>query len=728
MCKTPSHFCSHGHGSLAASWARPGDPRSALDGPQRRLSCSRSAVLLALAVFAGEGSRDDALATVGVAAILVAAARARGGRARGSCRSGGSTGRALAVVVGATSRSPPGRALDRLVDRRRPLVGVARPRARLPGVPRARRSLGGALAPGARARRRGRARSSSRRRSRWALLGVAVPSLFEDGDRIARLREPVGYWNALALLADGGARARPLAARAPAARARASGGLLLATAATSRCCSPSRGRASSARVAVLALWLVLSARLADAPARRSSPCSRRRRRRLGVHASRARRGRGAPRRPRRRRARVRGARRSPARVVVALAAWRLPVARLVAERRRLVRARSSPSRAPWLLVVGVAGVVAAVGNPSRGRRRRSRARSARTTRAGSPTSARTTGSAWWEESLEVAADRPVGGPGAGTFEIARKRVREDASSVSEPHSVPLQLLADLGARRARPRAARRRRRGRRRPPRRSGSSDEPSGPPPSRSPASSLAYGVHALVDYDLDFLAVTAPGARRLGGAAGASAARARPCGSASGPASRSPLAPRRPRSSLVALPALAEREVERSLDASRRRATSPRRSTRPSARGCWIRSRSARSRRSPTPRTRPATSGCAVALVRARRPSSSPRTRTPGTRSASTRARDRATVRRVHALNAAYTLDPNGTPVGTGRAARRHAGRRQRRGACERVSRSGAEDEDGVRAVQLAGRIPSSGRDDRDAEVAREPACPRPRTRCGT
>ena len=38
----------------------------------------------------------------------------------------------------------------------------------------------------------------------WALLGVAVPSLFPDGDRIARLREPVGYWNALALLADTG--------------------------------------------------------------------------------------------------------------------------------------------------------------------------------------------------------------------------------------------------------------------------------------------------------------------------------------------------------------------------------------------------------------------------------------------------------------------------------------------------------------------------------------------
>ena len=36
----------------------------------------------------------------------------------------------------------------------------------------------------------------------WALLAKAIPSLDPEGDRVARLREPVGYWNALALLAD----------------------------------------------------------------------------------------------------------------------------------------------------------------------------------------------------------------------------------------------------------------------------------------------------------------------------------------------------------------------------------------------------------------------------------------------------------------------------------------------------------------------------------------------
>ncbi|MDQ3777455.1 MAG: hypothetical protein M3310_01100, partial [Actinomycetota bacterium] len=35
----------------------------------------------------------------------------------------------------------------------------------------------------------------------WALVGKIVPDLFPDGERIARLRDPLGYWNALALVA-----------------------------------------------------------------------------------------------------------------------------------------------------------------------------------------------------------------------------------------------------------------------------------------------------------------------------------------------------------------------------------------------------------------------------------------------------------------------------------------------------------------------------------------------
>src|SRR6188508_2087239 len=34
----------------------------------------------------------------------------------------------------------------------------------------------------------------------WALLAKAIPALDPEGDRVARLREPVGYWNAVAVV------------------------------------------------------------------------------------------------------------------------------------------------------------------------------------------------------------------------------------------------------------------------------------------------------------------------------------------------------------------------------------------------------------------------------------------------------------------------------------------------------------------------------------------------
>ncbi|MBA3347045.1 MAG: hypothetical protein H0T13_00640, partial [Actinobacteria bacterium] len=37
----------------------------------------------------------------------------------------------------------------------------------------------------------------------WALVGKAIPAVFPDGGRAARLRDPIGYWNAFALVANG---------------------------------------------------------------------------------------------------------------------------------------------------------------------------------------------------------------------------------------------------------------------------------------------------------------------------------------------------------------------------------------------------------------------------------------------------------------------------------------------------------------------------------------------
>jgi tetratricopeptide (TPR) repeat protein len=114
-------------------------------------------------------------------------------------------------------------------------------------------------------------------------------------------------------------------------------------------------------------------------------------------------------------------------------------------------------------------------------------------------------SAWWGEAWDVFRADPVAGAGANTFEVARKRYRELASSVTQPHSVPLQFLAGTGlvgllllaglvaaVAAAAVGAVR------------GSGGDE-------RSASAALAVALalwllHALVDYPWDFVAVTAP------------------------------------------------------------------------------------------------------------------------------------------------------------------------------------------------------------------------------
>jgi hypothetical protein len=169
--------------------------------------------------------------------------------------------------------------------------------------------------------------------------------------------------------------------------------------------------------------------------------------------------------------------------------------------------------------------------------------------------------AWWKESLHIARGRPVGGSGAGTFAIARLRYRTDATQTAEPHSVPFQVLADLGVvglallvvtvvggvvgvrrglRLARPgehRAA-------------------------AALACLVLAFGIHALVDYDLDFLAVSAPALLALGALLAVGRPHVRvharvPELVAVGAVTVAAVL-------AVAFPAVADDEVDRSLDAS--------------------------------------------------------------------------------------------------------------------------------------------------------------------
>ena len=52
---------------------------------------------------------------------------------------------------------------------------------------------------------------------------------------------------------------------------------------------------------------------------------------------------------------------------------------------------------------------------------------------------------WWNEAAGAWWDQPVEGHGAGSFPLLHRRYREDKLEVRQPHSVPLQLLAETGA-------------------------------------------------------------------------------------------------------------------------------------------------------------------------------------------------------------------------------------------------------------------------------------------
>jgi O-antigen ligase len=533
--------------------ARPGK------GVAHALVLAPVGVLLAASVFAGGGSRDDALPTVGLAA-LAAAAVGLGAALLGVLplrrldRAGWVTvaaGAALCVWLGvSTIWSIAG---DRSWEwLGRGLVYVAFVALGL---------LVGALADGARwlaillAAVLGAALG-------WALLGVAIPSFFEDGDRIARLREPVGYWNGLALLADAALVLALWLARGRGA-SRWLGALLGYAAVLALLLTQSRA-GLVAGAAVLVLWLALSdERVEDGL-------------RLVVFAGPALVVAGwAFTRP----ALVEdGAARSDrvadGRVFAVLALLGAAAAvaailllsarRAVAEHRRGVLAVLCTASVV-VAIAGLGALVASVGNPA----------SWASSQVSGGECANEPGRltalcannrlSWWDEALEIAAARPLGGSGAGTFAIARLRYRDDATPVSQPHSVPLQLLADtglvglsLGALVVVGAVAGVRR----------GLGLARAGDRPAQVALACLllAYGVHALVDYDLDFLAVTAPAAVALGAllALGRppAAPRARVTGLTALAAALAACA------RVVVLPALAERQVDRShaeIDAGR-------------------------------------------------------------------------------------------------------------------------------------------------------------------
>jgi O-antigen ligase len=112
---------------------------------------------------------------------------------------------------------------------------------------------------------------------------------------------------------------------------------------------------------------------------------------------------------------------------------------------------------------------------------------------------------WWQEAWHAFGDQPLRGTGAGTFELTHRLLRTNAIVATEPHSLPLQFLTETGIVGALLAAGslvaagvgivRRVRRL---------DGEE-------RAVALALALGVlgfvlHALVDFDWDFIAVVAP------------------------------------------------------------------------------------------------------------------------------------------------------------------------------------------------------------------------------
>jgi tetratricopeptide (TPR) repeat protein len=280
----------------------------------------------------------------------------------------------------------------------------------------------------------------------WALLGKVFPDLFPDGARVARLRSPVGYWNALALVA---ALALPLALWLAAGRrlpraARAGGVLLLYVATIALVLTYSRAGILVA-AAGISLWLVLCAdrfeglvmlvagggpalAVAVWAATRPGLADD-----LQTHAVRARAGAwfaivlvlGAA-------------------VTLCLTHYGARTGERLSPERRHRWARRLGAGIVAAVVIGAIAATIAVGGPGkwldefRGKGDVSQGSG----RLGELSSNNRW--VWWQEAWELFKRDPVGGKGAHSFEVARRPLRVGSVVTEEPHNLALQALAETG--------------------------------------------------------------------------------------------------------------------------------------------------------------------------------------------------------------------------------------------------------------------------------------------
>ena len=345
----------------------------------------------------------------------------------------------------------------------------------------------------------------------WALAGKVVPALFPDGERIARLRDPIDYWNGLALVA---ATALPLGLSFAVRRehpqpVRTAAVVLLFAATVTLLLTYSRGGVVVALL-VIAAYLAVSRQRVEAVAAMliALPPA------IVVSAwAFSQPGISSDLQP----ASVRetdGLQFGLVLLVTGSAVAAAAYYALEREERWRPRFRWRLSGA-WLAGGAVAAMLIAVLAVSRGD-------PIDWARDGfreftNPVSQASTNPerlrefnlnsrwTWWEEAWTLWTDDPVGGTGAGSFAVARRPIRINTTFATEPHNLALQFLAETGlagfllfaglvgtAAVAVVRAVRR-----------------PSGAERAAALALALAllaYLLHALIDYDWDFVALTAP------------------------------------------------------------------------------------------------------------------------------------------------------------------------------------------------------------------------------
>jgi hypothetical protein len=344
----------------------------------------------------------------------------------------------------------------------------------------------------------------------WALLGKAVPALGGSG-RIARLSSPIGYWNALGLLF---AMALPLALWLAARREhrhwlRTAGVVYVYALVVGLLLTYSRGGVLAAGAAVV-LWLVLGKpRIESAAALLLGGGAG-----LGVavwaftrpglaedgqsHATRV----------------HDGAWFASVFSLAALAVAALAYLGSLAEERRPLtdlRRQLVGRVALGVLLAGVAAGIVGLAAESKpqGWFREFAAQPTNPTQQAGPQRLATASSSsrwlWWKEAWHAWNEQSWRGTGAGTFELTHRLLRTNNIVVTEPHNVPLQFLGETGlvgfflalvAIGAAAVGVVRRLRGSR------------GG---ERAAAAALgvlaaAYVLHSLVDFDWDFVAVSAP------------------------------------------------------------------------------------------------------------------------------------------------------------------------------------------------------------------------------